>query len=154
MRFTLIALSVLCLAGPALAGMAFVATLNGQNNVPPLTGVTATGTATFMLNDAQTELTYHIEFSGLSSDEIGAHIHVGGPRENGPVAFALPLGTPKDGVWSIPPEHVTNLLAGRLHVNIHTQMYVTGEIRGNITLDPVSTEETTWGVVKAKYRTP
>lgn len=141
------------LASTATTDMNFVATLNGTNNVPPLSGVTASGTATLVLNAAQTELSFHIEFSGLGSSEIASHIHVGGPRENGGVAFALPLGSPKDGVWNISPEHVTNLLDGRLYINIHTEVYVTGEIRGNIVLDPVATEPTTWGRFKSKYLT-
>ena len=153
MRAFAVFLFCLYLATPARAETVFVATLDGQSNVPPTAAVTATGMATFTLNDAQTELAYHIEYAGLSSDEIASHVHVGNPRENGPVAFALPVGSPKDGVWEITPEHVANLLAGELYVNVPTQAYVSREIRGNIVDDEVSAQEITWGRLKARYRT-
>jgi hypothetical protein len=54
-------------------------------------------------------------------------------------------------VWAIPPEQVANLLDGRLYVNIHSELYVAGEIRGNIMPDEVGNEETTWGALKALY---
>lgn len=144
---------VLSLAAlPAAAQTVFTAELNGDNNVPPIPEVTATGTGTFTLSADQTELAYHIEFSGLSSPEIAAHFHVGGPRENGAAAFALPPGSPKDGVWAIPPEHVANLLDGRLYVNIHSELYVAGEIRGNLVEDEVPADALSWGAVKSRYR--
>jgi hypothetical protein len=139
---------------PALAHAAtFSATLDGLQNVPPIPAVTATGTATFILNDAQTELTYHIEYSGLIGDETDAHIHNATPRENGGIVFTLPVGSPKDGVWAIPANMVTELFAGRLYVNVHTDVYITGEIRGNI-MATVPVEPTSLGAVKARYQGP
>lgn len=129
----------------------FLATMDAQQDVPPLSGITATGNIVLVLNDAQTELSFTIDYQGLSSPEVGAHIHNAGPRDNGPIVFALPLGTPKVGVWQIPANYVTELLAGRLYVNIHTQNYISGEIRGNIGA-PVPVENHTWGAIKALYR--
>jgi hypothetical protein len=151
MKITAIAFALMLAAAPVAAQMQFSCELNGDNNVPPIPAVTATGTGTFILNADHTELSYHIEYTGLSSPEIAAHFHVGGPRENGGAVFALPVGTPKDGVWAIPPEQVANLLDGRLYVNIHSELYVAGEIRGNIMPDEVGNEETTWGALKALY---
>jgi hypothetical protein len=152
MRHLAIASLLILVAATASAGQtSFTATLNGDNNVPSIPAVTATGTGTFTLNEAQTELTFHIEYTGLSSPEIASHIHVGNSRENGPIAFPLPLGTPKDGVWEIPAEDVAHLLAGELYVNIHTDMYVSGEIRGNLESTAVSTREISWGALKSMY---
>ena len=100
--FFTIVIAFLMPATPAPAGTDFVAILNGQQNVPPLPAVTATGSAMMTLNDDQTELTYFIEFSGLSSPDTAAHFHKGNARENGPAVFALPSGNPKIGVWAIP----------------------------------------------------
>ena len=88
----------------------------------------------------------------MSSNEFASHIHVGNARQNGPIAFGLPVGTPKDGVWAISAEHVANLLAGQLYVNIHTDVYVSGEIRGNIVANQVPVSPTTWGRLKTKYQ--
>jgi hypothetical protein len=144
-------LTLVLVAAPAAAQTIFTAELNGANNVPPQYDVTATGTATFTLNAAETEVHFHIEYRGLSSPEIGAHVHVASPRDIGPIAFVLPEGRPKDGVWEIPPEHVTNLRTGHLYVNIHTEVYVTGEIRGQLYESEVAVESITWGAVKARY---
>lgn len=145
---------LLMLTPLAASSTNFSATLNGAQNVPPIAAVTATGTASFVLNDAHTQLTFHIEYSGLIGNEVDAHIHNGTPRENGPVVFQLPAGEPKDGVWNIPADMVTELMAGRLYVNIHTDVYITGEIRGNITMDAVGVEHASLGAIKALYRTP
>lgn len=129
----------------------FVATLDGTQNVPPNPFVTATGTATFVLNAAQTELAFHIEYTGLSSDEIASHIHNADFKNNGPVAFTLPIGSVKDGVWQIPPAMVTELLAERLYVNVHSQTYSIGEIRGNITEAQVPVTPLSIGELKARH---
>lgn len=151
MRSIAIAVVLSLAAFTARAETIFTATLDGATNVPPIPEVTSTGSASFTLNDAQTQLTYHIEYSGLSSPEIAAHIHVGGPRENGAPTLTLALGSPKDGVWNISPADVTNLFDGKLYVNVHTETYVSGEIRGNIVEGGVATEELSWGVLKALY---
>jgi len=148
-----VVLALLVLFPTAISSSNFTASLNGASDVPPIPEVTATGTASFVLNDAQTQLTYHIEYSGLSSPETAAHVHNAPPKLNGPAVFALPLGTPKDGVWDIPPDMVTELLAGRLYVNVHTETYIQGEIRGNIE-GPVAAQSATFGAVKEKYRSP
>lgn len=144
-------LLVLLLLAPAAHGeTVFVATIDGASNIPPRS-VVATGMATFTLNNDQTELAYHVTYQDLSSLEDSAHLHNGGPREQGGIVFALPVGTPKVGVWNIPPDMVTELFAGRIYINIHSVVYIGGEIRGNI-MQQVATEASTWGSIKAFYR--
>jgi hypothetical protein len=146
-------LALTLVATSAPAEMTFVATLNGLNNVPPRPEITATGSATLVLNDEQTELSYRIEYNGITSPETASHIHRGGPRENGGIAYELPFGSLKIGVWTnIPPEDLTRLLDGKLYINIHTVNYFQGEIRGNIVEESVATEPATWGAIKALYR--
>jgi hypothetical protein len=98
-----------------MAETTFSATLDGLQNVPPIPAVTATGTATLMLNDEETELSFVININGLSSPEFESHIHNAGSRDNGPIVFNLPSGSTKVGTWAIPPDMVTELLAGRLY---------------------------------------
>lgn len=144
--------SVALSSRPALSETVFEATLDGLSNVPPVPAVSATGEAVMVLNDAQTELSYTITFTVLSSTEIGAHFHNAGPRANGGILAGLPLGTPKVGVWPVTPADVLELFAGRVYINVHTNMYTGGEIRGNVAEADVPIQDTTWGRVKALYR--
>ena len=154
----LAAFGSLALSQPALSETIFEATLDGMSNVPPIPAVSAMGAAVMVLNDDQTELSFTITFTVLSSDEFGTHFHNGGPRENGATLFplsplpALPFGSPKVGVWAVTPSIVVELLAGRVYINIHSQDYSSGEIRGNVVVSKVPVHNTTWGRVKALYR--
>jgi hypothetical protein len=147
-----IALLGLLLASPGMAERYFFATIDGLQNVPPHPEVTATGSAELVLNDTETELSYHIVYSGLAGTETGAHIHTAGARDIGPIVHPLPVGTPKDGVWQVTTDDVYLLTHKRLYINIHTTAYEDGEIRGNIMEIPTPVHATTWGAVKALYR--
>ncbi|MCH7549088.1 MAG: CHRD domain-containing protein [Candidatus Krumholzibacteriota bacterium] len=147
----LLSLGILSGAGAAHSERTFVAVLDGVQNIRPCPEVTATGSAIFVLNNAETELTFHIEYSGLSSAEVDAHIHNAGARDEGPVVFCLPDGEPKDGVWMVTPTDVQKLVTKQLYVNIHTVNCNAGELRGNILEQTVPVRATTWGAVKALF---
>jgi hypothetical protein len=149
-RVLLAMILVLATTANGRAETTFVASLDGLQNVPPIPAVDATGTALLVLNGD--ELTFTITYQGLSSREIAAHIHNARAGVNGGVAFTLPLGTPKQGTWQIPPEMVTELEAGRLYINIHTELYEAGEIRGQIMQQQVPVESATFGSLKHRYR--
>ena len=87
---------ILCVAS-AHAATIFVADMNGVNEVPP-NASTNTGTATFVLNDAETELSYNIVTSFFdladlgqpgANDISGLHLHNAAPGSNGPVVFGI-----------------------------------------------------------------
>lgn len=154
MRFVVfcVLVSSLVISPTATAETVFVAQLDGLQNVPPIETVTSWGSATLILSDDQTQLSYHIEYWNLSSEELWAHIHNAPKRKTGPDVLSLPLGTRKIGTWQIPPELVLELFADRLYINIHTALYpVRGEMRGNIAREFVPVEKTTWGRIKAMY---
>lgn len=70
-------------------------------------------------------------------DVIGAtvmHIHRGAPGVNGPIAFDLgDPASPVTATWSgMTPADISELLAGNLYINIHTDGRPAGEIRGQI----------------------
>lgn len=101
----------------------------------------ATGSATLVLNAAQTELTYDIHVSGLTSAVTVAHFHHAPAGQNGAINFDLSASIVSNedgsarimGVWStIGPEDVEDLLAEGLYVNIHTANFPGGEARGQI----------------------
>src|SRR3954465_1166895 len=75
-------------AVPARAGTIFVATLTGTQETPPNSSP-ATGFGTFVLNDAMTELTFDVTFSGLTSGLTMAHFHDAPPGVPGPIVRAI-----------------------------------------------------------------
>jgi len=147
--FILTALAGALAAAAASAGTVFEAVLNGPNAG---TASTATGFGTVILSDDQTELEYYIEFTGLEGVESAAHFHNGAPGLFGSRLLTLPAGSPKTGVWQLNAFALQEILAGRLYVNIHTDLYVTGEIRGDFLTGVVAREPTGWDGVKALYR--
>lgn len=139
-------------AGTALADDTnFETILSGDQEVPPV-DTPAMGVGTFVLSEDQTMLSYEITFEGLVAPETAAHIHNAPVGVNGPVVFNLGTGSPKVGTWDIPAEMVTELLAGNLYVNVHSEEFPGGEIRGQIE-KVVSTpvDEGSWGRIKSLY---
>jgi hypothetical protein len=145
----LVALGVGCNDSTAPAPIVYTATLNAANELrtPPVNS-TATGMATFTLSGDT--LTYVITATGLTSNVIASHIHVGSPTTvsgsvvNGfsPVN-AITSGTVASGSFLLSTRVVSNtqisgdslrtlLNNGNAYVNVHTSTYTGGEIRGPI----------------------
>jgi hypothetical protein len=70
-----------------------------------------------------------------------AHIHVGKTGINGPVAVTLLKG---DNGWTVPPgaklteAQYQAYRAGDLYINVHSEAYKGGEIRGQLTPPPAA----------------
>ena len=144
--------SVMLLAAPSFAPAAtfdFVSTLNGANERPTPTDSTGTGTATGTLDgeDGTWIFTYQIEYSGLTGPATLGHIHdainPGGlpftEQFGSPVHDLDSLESPISGDWRyddaaqpLTDELADALLAGRMYINIHTEMFPGGEIRGQL----------------------
>ena len=139
------------MSAPA-ATVNFTATLNGANERPTPNDSPATGTATGQLTGEPGSwvFTYHVEYSGLTGPAGLGHIHdainPGGQpftEQFGPIIHDLDsLASPVDGDWRfddvaqpLTDEHATNLLAGRMYFNLHTDLFSGGEIRGQIIAD-------------------
>ena len=133
---------------PVLADTRYTAILNGPTSG---TASPATGTATLTLNSAETEVTYVVEVTGLQGNEIGTHFHNAPPGKDGPRLLLLFSGSLKVGTWMVGAFEVGELNAGRVYVNVHTELYPTGEIRGDIASTSVAVEAVSWGAVKALY---
>ena len=144
----------LAAAAPVRAHASIVhmaAQINTQQEVPS-PGGGGHGFAVITVDTDANTLTYHIEITGLSSSEIGAHIH--GPAAPGEVSFTflhfLPLGNVKDGVWNYTEDLEPDILAGRTYINCHTQLNQTGEIRGQIVTSlPLLNRVATWPLAMA-----
>jgi aldose sugar dehydrogenase len=108
----------------------FVASLTASQEVPP-TNSTATGTATLLLSPDETTARLSLNFSGLTSPESVAHIHgPGAPGVIAPVLFPLPNGNLSDFLIALAPSDVQNLKDGLLYINVHSNNFGNGEIRG------------------------
>jgi hypothetical protein len=123
----------------------FTANMDGTQETPPVS-TPAAGTGTFSLNGARTELTFQIAVSGLSGPITGAHFH--SIAEGGAIVRTLAVrpdgstdfvNNAASGVWrnTDPSEPLSPLLAseleaGRIYVDIHTDQHPEGEIRGLI----------------------
>jgi len=108
----------------------------------------ASGSATFVLNSTETVVTYYVKYTGLTTPELGAHVH----REGGGIALDLGLGSPKTGAWTIfKPGDITLLKNGQMYVLIHSELRPTGELRGTIDV-PTPVDALSWGRIKALFR--
>lgn len=136
--------ALLTTAAGARADETFVATLAPVAG----TGSSGTGTAALVLSSDETQLSYNISFSGTLGPEIQAHIHI----PDGSIVYALPVGSPKVGVWLNPGLLNVGLLrAEKLYILIHTSVVPQGELRGDITQAQTPIEPSTWGRVKALF---
>lgn len=151
---------------PAVAQTTYNATLIGANEVPPVV-TSATGTATVVLNAAQTQLTVSCSFANLVGTYTASHIH--GPAAvgvNAGVKWGF-VGAPAGWVFSnanhdgtlvnfivtgIVAADVTNLNNGQFYVNVHSNTSPGGEIRGQLNLAVVPVQTNTWGRIKSLYQ--
>jgi hypothetical protein len=136
-----LAIAVLVLAAPAprpalakpLKQLTFFAVLNGGQVVPPSPS-NAMGVGFLTFDERTKRVCYSISYSPLQGNETEAHLHGAPPGETNAVLYDLtPLGTPKvNCLGPIKPVEEKLLKQGRMYINIHTDVFVAGEIRGQV----------------------
>jgi hypothetical protein len=132
-------------AGPGAGAPEITVALSGAKEVPPNKS-TAAGNARFWVHADRT-LNGVVETSGMAS--TAANLYVGAPGTVGPVVLQL-VRTSSEGPvemehtnisgasWSVPrgarldEEHYRAFLAGELYVNVHSDRFREGEIRGQL----------------------
>ncbi|MEW6511695.1 MAG: CHRD domain-containing protein [Bacteroidota bacterium] len=125
-------------------GTGFVASLEGSKENPP-TVSNATGTGSFILNSAHTQVSYALTYIRLASNlTAGGHIHAGNPARNGGIVKTLAAGGDSSygtisGTWTttdvsqqLTPALVESLFTGKLYANFHSSSYPGGEIRSQL----------------------
>ena len=133
-------LTVLFFVSGANAATYFTGTLSAAQEVPTNSS-TATGFGRVTLNDAETQITVSLNFSGLSSNQTASHIHApAAPGANAPVLFnigsqGMTSGTFTALSFAVTPAQVADLKAGLWYFNVHSVNFPNGEIRGQIGLD-------------------
>src|SRR4051812_8370742 len=121
----------------------FRGTLSGSNEVPPNSS-SGRGTVIVRYDIATNSLDLYGDYQNLSAPAIASHIHHGAVGVSGPVIIPLTNTGDSTGNLSIastlPDSLETELLAGNMYVNVHTDSFPAGEIRTQ--LRPASASQT------------
>ena len=125
----------------------FVITIDGDQSVPP-NASEAAGSGTATLAPDTKVFSWDFSYSGLEGTETAAHFHgAAAACETAGIQVTLATGSPKVGSTTLTDAQIADLLAGLWYVNIHTNLYPGGEIRGQVMptplLDPIPDNITT-----------
>ena len=129
---------LLTFAAPSYADtIQFNADLKGSSEVPP-NETTGSGSLTATFDTVTRQLSWKGSFSGLSGAANAAHFH--GPSDPGKNAGVMvwistkgtPLTSPFEGSATLAEDQVSELMGGRLYVNVHTTAHPGGELRGQL----------------------
>ena len=111
--------------------VSLAAHLLGSTEIPA-TQSDAFAEAQFTYNSASRALEYYVNYDGVAPAKVDLH----GPaaaNEKAPSALNLPLSnSPLSGTVQLTPEQGQQLLAGKMYLDIQSQKYPDGEIRGQI----------------------
>lgn len=109
--------------------------MNGANEVPS-NNATAVGSIDAKYNKATNVLTYSISWSGLSGNHKGISLYNGSTTTNGNVVKVVQsTGSPTNSLtetWTVPENLRSTVESGGIYVNILSDQYPSGEIRGQI----------------------
>jgi hypothetical protein len=134
----------------------FQVVLNGANERPNPVTTAATGTASVSFNSARDRVNVGVGVTNITAANISmAHIHAGGPNDVGPPIFTI-YNRATDGALANPrmfrsltaanftagggidtfAEALSAIRGGLTYINVHTDAFPDGEIRGQITTLP------------------
>jgi hypothetical protein len=139
--------------------------LSGYEETPATLSTTGSGQFRLQISNRSDEISYRLSYTALEGDVLQAHIHLGAPATSGGISVFLctnlgngPAGTqacpapPATVTGTITPadvigpagqglaagefdELVDAIRAGATYVNIHSSLYPSGEIRGQLDAD-------------------
>src|SRR5438309_1429274 len=128
-----VALAFSAIASANAATIQLRAWLNGAQEVPPV-ATAATGSATVTYDTVTRQLSWNVSYGSLSSAISDAHFH--GPTPAGfdaGITVQMTAGpSPIIGSATISPTQATQLLSGQWYVNLHSNNFSGGEIRGQV----------------------
>lgn len=139
--FTLMLLSALFLIAEAQAVVHPLTSIidGAQANAGAGTGSPGTGSATMTFDDVSNEFSWDISWSGLLGTETAAHFHGPAfPNQNAGVQVGVSAISPSIGSTVITNAQATDLLNGLWYINIHTDQFPGGEIRGQVLPEPTT----------------
>jgi hypothetical protein len=111
----------------------FSVNLNSAQDVSKVIS-SASGTAWLVYSDDT--LKFQITFAGLSSQYYQSHFHDGVPGENGPLVDVLTFtDSTLNSYWTgINDTTISDLVNGKIYIDIHSNDYKIGELRGQVIL--------------------
>lgn len=117
---------------PAFAETAqYSAELTAGAEVPPADS-SATGTADVSVDTDANTVSWTVTVEGLTGDAVAAHIHgPAGEEENAAPVIDMSDAI-MEGSGDITDEQIAELEDGKYYVNVHTEEYPDGEIRGQL----------------------
>lgn len=124
----------LVMAGTAQAAMEkYTAKLSGDQEVPANT-TPGKGAVEATLDTTTKELSYNINYSGLTGAATMAHFHgPAAPGANAPPVVPIPNPkSPTTGKAKLTDAQISDLKAGKWYFNVHTAANPGGEIRGQV----------------------
>ncbi|MEZ4386019.1 MAG: CHRD domain-containing protein [Candidatus Krumholzibacteriia bacterium] len=137
-------------AGSVQAAVIYEAELTPES-VQPASGATAYGQATLILNDDRTEVLLTLNFAGLDTPQTAASLLFATADEVGTVARALPVGTPLAEVFNYTAAIGEALLNDGLAIQVYSEDWPDGAIRGNFQFVTVGTTTSTWSQLKTLF---
>lgn len=152
LRLLLTVCGLLCASSLAQAQLYFFdINLDGSQEVPGKV-TTGWGTGTASLDWATFEFEIDFTFTGLIAPTTAAHVHKAPIGVNGPVI--IPISTLPVGVTSGSVSYTTTLtelvalelINENSYLNIHSQVYPGGEIRGQLVLSAAVPEPSTYAL--------
>jgi uncharacterized protein (DUF1800 family) len=125
----------------------YVATLTAEDSTVSTPG---TGSATMLVDAAETQAVLRFSYSNLTSNKTAEHIHgPADPGQPGAIIFDIDAAGPQpDGsyLWTFHQSGNTTVQdirdafhAGRLYLNVHSSIYPNGELRGHFNFAAGST---------------
>jgi hypothetical protein len=141
---TLLAVLALCVvaADADAAVVTWTSSLSPLNEVPPVLDSTGSGMAHGELDTISNVLSWSLSWTGLTGQPAAAHFH--GPAPVGVNAGVLVnignisgLNSPSVGSVVVSEDVEAALLGGLLYINVHTQSFPGGEIRGQVAPVPL-----------------
>jgi hypothetical protein len=131
-------LAFACLPAAAHAKSArpltFIALMNGGQVVPPSTS-NGLGIGFLTFDNPTKTLCYMLTYSGMLGTETEAHLHGDAlPGQTNQVLYDLvPYGSPKVScLGPLKPNEERLLKQEKMYIQIHTDIFVAGEIRGQV----------------------
>ena len=117
---------------PALAEeMKYTAELSGASEVPANESA-ATGSADVTVDTEAKTVSWTVSVQDLTGEPTAAHIHgPAGEDENAPPVIDM-SDSIMEGSADITDEQIGELQDGQYYVNVHTEEYPDGEIRGQL----------------------